>query len=361
MPHRVKDRRLLRLVSYALLALGAHLACHSQAAAATRPAPLTFIYQPMASPGGALAAALKRDRVLRQSLERLGLSLQMQPVKSGPEALAVLATGGAQISTLGDMPLLKAATEMQLLAVGLIKQNYTSVVGQKGLLPSDLKGKRIGYAHGTSGHFALMKVLASSGLSEAAAVLAPMEVTEMEEALVKGKIDAYAAWAPTPELTLARYPDRFTAIGKQKSLAFLVVSKQMADSHPEVPRELAAALLRAMNWFKDAGSLERGVAWNMSDIKALSGSQNRQISRSRLVQDLRADLKALQYTPRIPRGIDAEGSSLAEEFLFLKKLGKIPAPVAWSTVKGIFSFETLERVQKNPGKYQISRFDYEQN
>lgn len=361
MPHPIKCRTLRRFGIYALLTVGAILLCRSRAVAASSPVPLVFIYQPMASPGGALAAALKRDRILRQALERLGLSLQMKPVKSGAEATAVLASGEAQVATLGDMPLLKAATEMQLYAVGLIKQNYTSVVGPKGLLPSDLKGKRIGNAHGTSGHFALMKVLASSGLSEADAVLVPMEVTEMEEALVKGKIDAYAAWSPAPEMTLARYPDRFAAIGKQKSLAFLAVSKPVAQSHPELTRELAAALLRAMNWFEDAGALERGAAWNMSDIKALQGTRNRQIGQSRLVQDLRADLKAVGYTPRMPRGIAAEGSSLAEEFLFLKKLGKIPAPVTWATVKGIFKFDTLDRVQKNPGKYQTSRFDYGQH
>lgn len=362
MPRLCKGSALLRFGLSALLAVGATLFCLSAAAATSKPVvPVVFIYQPLASPGGALAAALKRDRILHRALERSGLSLQMRPVKSGAEAQALLASGDAQIATLGDMPLLKAACEMQLCAVALIKQNYASVVGPRGFLPGDLKGKRIGNAHGTSSHFALMKALASAGLSEADALLVPMEVTEMEDALVKGKIDAYAAWAPTPGLTLARYPERFAAIGKQKSLAFVAVSKQAVQSHPELARELAAALLRAMNWFRDDKALERGADWNLADIKALQANQSRQIGRSRLVQDLRADLKAVGHTPRLPRGIDAEGSSLAEEFQFLKKLGKIPAPVAWPDVKGIFSFEALQRVQKNPGKYQTSRFDYDQN
>ena len=362
MPRLGKGSALFRFGLCALLAVGATIFCRSVAAAASRPVvPVVFIYQPMASPGGALAAALKRDRILHRALERHGLSLQMRPVKSGPEAQALLGSGEAQISTLGDMPLLKTASEMPLCAVALIKQNYASVVGPRGLLPGDLRGKRIGNAHGTTSHFALMKALASAGLGEADALLVPLEVTEMEDALVKGKIDAYSAWAPTPELTLARYPERFAAIGKQKSLAFVAVSKQAAQSHPELAREVAAALLRAMNWFRDDKALERGADWNLADIKALQGNQNRPISRSQLVQDLRADLKAVGHTPRLPRGIDAEGSSLAEEFLFLKKLGKIPPRSNWSEVKGTFSFETLERVQKNPLKYQTSRFDYDQN
>lgn len=351
----------LRFGRHLLLALGMIVFSHSPARAAVKPVQLVFIYQPLASPGGVLAATLKRDRVLREALERSGISLQMQPVKNGAEALTLLASGGAHISTLGDMPLLKAATEMPLYAVALIKQNYGSLVGPKGLLPSDLKGKRIGNAHGTSGHFALMKTLASCGLTESDAVLVPMDVTEMEDALLKGKINAYAAWSPTPELTLARYPDRFAAIGKQKSVAFIVVSKPVADNHPELPRELVAALIRAMQWLKDDKALQRAVAWNLEELKLLSGNRNRQFNKVKLAEELRADLKTLGHSPRMPREINAEGSYLAEEFLFLKKLGKIPGAVPWGTVKGIFSFETVNRVQKNPARYRTARFDYEQN
>ena len=360
MPYLLKGKAYLRLRFHCLLHLAIALLCWAPWAAAAKPAPLVFCYQPMASPGGALAAMLQRDRILRQELERSGFSLRMVPVRNGSEAVTLLASGRAHISTLGDMPLLKGASEMPLYAFALIKQNYASVVGPKGLLPSDLKGKRIGNAYGTSSHFALMKTLASSGLTESDAALVPMEVTEMEDALLKGKIDAYAAWAPTPELTLSRYPDRFAAIGKQKSLAFLVISRPLADRHPELAPHVAAALVRAMNLFsKERKELETAADYNLRDIKALKGSQNQQMTQARLVKDLRTDLGSIGFSPRMPRGIEAEGSSLAEEFLFLKKLGKIPAAVTWSAVKGIFRFDILDRVGKNPKKYQTSRFDYD--
>jgi len=360
MPYLLKGKAYLRLRFHCLLQLAIALLCLAPGVAAAKPAPLVLCYQPMASPGGALAAMLQRDRILRQELERSGFSLQMAPVRNGSEAIALLTSGGAHISTLGDMPLLKGASEMPLYAFALIKQNYASVVGPKGLLPSDLKGKRIGNAYGTSSHFALMKTLASSGLTESDAALVPMEVTEMEDALLKGKIDAYAAWAPTPELTLSRYPDRFAAIGKQKSLAFLVISRPLADRHPELPRLVAAALVRAMNLLsKERKELECAADCNLRDIKAMKGAQNQQMTRARLAQDLRADLSSIGYSPRMPRGVEAEGSSLAEEFIFLRKLGKIPAAVTWSAVKGIFRFDILDRVSKNPKRYQTSRFDYD--
>ena len=323
--------------------------------------PLGFSYQPLASPGGALATALQRDRILREALARQGFQLTMLPVRDGGEAITQLAQGRAALSTMGDMPFIKAvASGMPLCAVTLLKQNYVSVIGPKGMMAADLKGKRIGNAFGTTGHFALMKTLAGSGMGEADAVLVPMEVNEMEDALLKGDIDAYAAWAPTPELTLARYPDRFAAIGKQKSIAFLAMSGKVAELHPEVPRLVAAALTRALMWVeRDRGALEKMARWNAADIAALNGKALPQAAQARLVQDLRSDLKAVGRVPRIPRGIEADGSSLCDEFLFLKKLGKVPASVQWGLLKGSFRFEYLDQVMKNPKQYRITRFDYD--
>ncbi|TGU74444.1 hypothetical protein E4633_02980 [Geomonas terrae] len=331
------------------------------AAVPAKPVPLGFSYQPLASPGGALAAALQHDRILREALARQGFQLTMLPVRDGSEAITQLSQGRVALATMGDMPFIKAvASGMPLCAVTLLKQNYVSVIGPKGMMAADLKGKRIGNTFGTTGHFALMKTLAGSGLSEADAVLVPMEVNEMEDALLKGEIDAYAAWAPTPELTLARYPDRFTAIGKQKSIAFLAMSAKVAELHPEVPRLLAAALTRALMWVeRDRGALQKVARWNAADIAALNGKALPTAAQARLAQDLRPDLKAVGRVPRLPRGIEADGSSLCDEFLFLKKLGKVPASVQWAMLKGSFKFEYLDQVMKNPKQYRITRFDYD--
>lgn len=358
----LNNMTLVRLGFYCLLHASLALLCGSDAAAGAKPAPLVLAYQPLASPGGALGATLQRDRVLRQSLERLGFSLEMVAVKDGGEAVKLLASGGAAVATMGDMPLLKAAGGLQLYAIALMKQNYASVVGPKGLLPIDLKGKRIGNNFGSSGHFALMKTLAGSGLSESDALLVPLEVTEMEEALLQGRIDAYAAWAPTPEMTLAHYPDRFAAIGRQKSVGFMVAAKPLADRHPELPNLLAAALVRAMNWFgKEGKALELAAGWNLRDIGALKGKPGQQINQARLAEDLRRELTAIGNSPRLPKGIAAQGSYLAEEFRFLQKLGKIPPSVAWSMLQPMFRFDYVDRVLKNAKQYQTARFDYEQN
>ncbi len=333
-----------------------------EAKGAGKPETVVFAYQPLASPGGAIVAAIKHDRILREELSRSGVSLQMVPVRDGGEATKFLSSGNAQVATMGDMPLLKAvAGGVPLYAIALVKQNYGAVVGPKGLLPSDLKGKRIANTFGSTGHFVLLKTLSSSGLAESDVTIVPMEVTEMEEALLKGKVDAYAAWAPTPELTLARYPDRFTAIGKHRSLAFIAFSKNLADRRPELPRQIAAALVRCMKWLaKDNRALERVAGWNHQDVKSLQ-PRHASLERRSQAEDLRRELSAIAFTPRMPKGIDAEGGAMAEEFRFLKKVGKIPPTVPWQVCQGAFRFDYVDRVLHNAAKYRIARFDYDQN
>lgn len=345
-----------------LLALAVARPSRCEAKGAAKPETVVFTYQPLASPGGAIVAALKHDRILREELSRSGVSLQMVPVRDGGEATKFLSSGKAQVATMGDMPLLKAvAGGVPLYAIALLKQNYGAVVGPKGLLPSDLKGKRIANTFGSTGHFVLLKTLSSSGLAESDVTMVPMEVTEMEEALLKGKVDAYAAWAPTPELTLARYPDRFTAIGKHRSLSFVVFSKGLADRRPELPRQMCAALARCMKLLaKDNRALERVAKWNLQDIKSLQPRQASREARSQ-AEDLRRELSAIAFTPRMPKGLEAEGGSMAEEFRFLQKLGKIPPMVPWQLIQGTFRFDYMDQVLHNAAKYRIARFDYAQN
>lgn len=355
---------LRRFALILLVQLALVLSQHCQAAAkgTATPETILFTYQPLASPGGALAAALQHDRILHDELSRIGVSLQMVPVRDGGEATSYLSSGKAQLATLGDMPFLKAvAAGVPLYAIALIKQNYGSVVGPKGLLPSDLKGKRIANTFGSTGHFVLLKTLSSSGLRESDVTIVPMEVTEMEQALLKGKVDAYAAWAPTPEVTLARYPDRFTAIGKHRSVAFIAFSKSLADRRPELPRQVAAALARCMKWLaKDKGALEQVAGWNLQDIMALQGKRTSQGVRSN-AEELHRELSSIAFTPRMPKGIDAEGGSIGEEFRFLKKLGKIPSSVTWQSCQGAFRFDYVDQVLHNAARYRIARFDYGQN
>ncbi len=109
------------------------------------------------------------------------------------------------------------------------------------------RGRRIGYAFGSNAHYALLNTLTSAGLDESMLTLVPMEVTEMPKALHEGKIDAFAAWEPTPFITVKQYPET-VIIHKSLSSGYMYFKREFFDKHPEIVRLFLAAEIRAINW-----------------------------------------------------------------------------------------------------------------
>jgi len=320
---------------------------------------LVIAYQPLASPGCVLMELLSRDQLLRRALARSGLTLRLHPVSNGSEAITALRKGEVTLTTLGDMPALELAATTPVMIFAQLKQNYAMVVGRKGLTARELKGKRIGNVHASSGHFALLKVLQSAGLGEKDVTLVALPVSQMPDALQKGTIDAFAAWEPTPSLAIANAPDRLAAIGRQNTSAYLVANRTMLERHPEVGHQVAAALVRAMGWLKEANHLQQAVALNLATIGELNNGspQNRPEQLQRIVA---ADLAAIRYSPRLaPLTPPRDTASLAAEFGFLKTLGKIPPLVDWEEIQRSLNRTIVDQVIRNPGHYQTTRYAYD--
>jgi ABC-type nitrate/sulfonate/bicarbonate transport system substrate-binding protein len=329
--------------------------------AADRTAPLVFASQPLSAPGGTLATLLKHDRILRQELASMGLALQVIAVKKGGDAINMMQSGAADMATLGDMPMLEAAATMPLSIFARSRFSSISLVGEKGILGKDLKGKLIGYAPGTNGHFALLKILAGSGLHETDVKLAPMDVTEMGAALLQKKIDAFSAWEPTPEATIAANPNRFGVIGRQSSVSHVVIMQSTAGRHPELRFHLAAALVRAINWIgHDRKALLLATDWTLEDMRTLTGTAS-MLTHNQMASVITRELEALSHSPKIPSETAADSSMLAEELLFLKKHGKVSAAATWDSIRASFDFKAMEQVMKQPQIYQLTRYDYESN
>ena len=329
--------------------------------ATDRTSSLVFASQPFSAPSGTLASLLKRDRILRQELAAMGLALQVVAVKKGGDAIKLMQSGAADMATLGDMPMLEAAATLPLTILARSRISPISLVGEKGTLVNNLKGKQIGYAPGTNGHFALLKILTGSGLNETDVKLAPMDVTEMGSALLQKKIDAFSAWEPTPEATIAANPNRFGVIGRQASASHVVLLQSTAGRHPELRFHLAAALARAINWIRhDRKALLLATGWTLEDMPALTGTASL-LPHEQLAALITRELEALGHSPKIPRETAGDSSLLAEELLFLKEQGKVSAAATWDSIRASFDFKAMEQVMKQPQIYQLTRYDYESN
>jgi ABC-type nitrate/sulfonate/bicarbonate transport system substrate-binding protein len=318
-------------------------------------------YQPLASPGGALVEVIRRDRLFRKELQHKGIRLRLMPTNSGGEAARLIKEGALDASFAGDMPTIELALSTPVTIMGPIKRNYAAVVAQRGITPRELKGKRIGYVYATSGHYALLKTLQNGGLTEQDVTLVPVEISKMTEALLTGKIEAFAAWEPTPSSILSKYPDRYSVTGRQISTSYLVITKKLAAKHPENTFLLAAAVARAMHWMgQDISNLKKAVAWNQATINSLSGS-SAAISVEDLQKQLLSDIQIMRHSKGFSSITDNGNRLLADEFDFLKKIGKLPKTAQWETVRKSFDNDLMDRIYRTPSASLIKRFDYDLN
>lgn len=319
---------------------------------------VTVAYQPYASPSGALLEVIKRDRILQHALERNGMRLKVKLVHKGSDVTEGLRQKTVEVTTMGEMPLIETAVSVPVVVIGQHKQNFASVVTQRGTTAKELKGKRVGNAFATSGHYVLLKTLKNAGLDERDITLVQMDVTEMPNALLQGKIDAFAAWEPTPSSFIARHPDRFSSIGRQSNSAYLLLERSATVRHPELTGLFAASMARAINWIsKSRANLKQAATWNHESMQQLSG-KTPAVSVEELSRQLFTDLQHINHTARLPAQIARPNSPLAEVFDFLKTTGKLPQTAQWEQVRGMFTPEVMERAYRNPAGSGINRFDY---
>lgn len=349
---------MLMLLCCAIL-LNMSLLCPGASAGTAPDNEVTIAYQPFASPSGIVLETVKRDRILKQALAARGVTMRFMPVYKGSDAMAALKKGEIQFTTAGDMSALEIATTIPIQLIGQMKQNYSSVVGLRGQTAHGLKGKRIATVFASTGHFALLKTLASVGLTEQDIKLITMEVNEMPDALREGKIDAFSAWEPIPTLAISRHPELFGTIGRQVSLAYLVVRRSYAEQQPEVTRQVMAALIRSMTWLKKERNLKKAAEWNLAGMVVLTGKPSH-TTVAEICRTSTADLAAINYSPHISRAVNSSSTKiLSEELNFLIAIGRLPRDVSWERIRAIFSPDVVDQVLRNSRKYSLKQYDYE--
>jgi len=319
---------------------------------------VSFAYFPQAVPVAVLGEVIKRDRLLGKALHRLNTEIRFQTLAKGNDALPLLRTGQLDGIMFSDLPTIEACYQSKLHIVGIVKQSYSAVVGRKGTMVSDLRGKRIGNAIGSTSHYALMQALATARLTEHDVTIVPMDVNAMPQALAQGGVDAFAAWEPIPTAALSRYPDRFTILFRQKSNSYFVLTQNLVTTHPDVARELAAALVRAIHWLeRDRKNLSRASRWTIRTMREFTGKEP-SLTEADITRITRNDLIDIPSAPLLPKGAENPGSILAKQFEFLKLVGRLPVGASWETVQRSFNRDLIQQVLANPKRYPLYRFDY---
>lgn len=318
---------------------------------------VTFVYFPLAVPVAVLGETLKRDRVLQQALQREGYGIEFKTLAKGPDALPLIRQRQIGAILFSDMPSIEASSTAHMLIAGTVKRSYASVVARHGALLERLRRKKVGNVFGSTSHYALLQALDSVQLAEQDVNIVPMELTEMPDALAAGRIDAFAAWEPTPTAALKKYPGQFSVIHRQVSLSFFLVCGELVAAKPAVADAIAAALVRSIRWMKRGGNLETASSWALKGMQDFSGKPSA-LSVRDIADITRSDLLEVPGAPLITAADKDAASALGREFDFLKGIGKIPPQSSRERFLDSIRPDLMQRVLRKQAHYRINSFDY---
>lgn len=313
--------------------------------------------QPLAFTISVISEAMKRDTVLKTALAKQDLELRFHPFFKGADANFFLLRGDLEAVIAGDMPTITAAAVSDVTIVAQNLLGFNSIVADRPKLIKDLRGKRIGYAFGSAAHFNILQALSSEGLEETDVNLIQLNVNEMPEALVQGKIDAFSAWEPTPTIALAEF-DEFVAIHRCLVSTFLYFSRSFANQYPQAVRQVVASQLRSIQWLRNRKSnIQQACGWTAQSQRDFAG-QKTMLSTEQCISLLKGDLLDIGNVSSIPKQDLEVGGRLFGEFKFLKEFGKIPGEVGWNKVKSSFDLTVIKDVLVVPKEFQINTYEY---
>lgn len=312
--------------------------------------------QPNAYPLAFISTVMQHDKLLAADLKKQGLQLKIFAYNKGPDIVRFVGGGKIEMAFLGDMPTVNTIASTPTLVIGLGKRNFSSVVSHEASRLEQLRGKKVGYAAGTSSHLVLLRGLEAAKMSERDVELKPMEPAQMPDALEDGSIAAFSAWEPTPSIAFERNPKN-KAIYRAVATDWVVFARDFAEKKPDAANALIASYVRAINWMrKKPANLEQAADWVLAGTQAFTGAPPK-LSKNAAIEIARRDLLGVSGAPAIPAKIDGE-VPLARELAFLKGQGKISAQVDDSVLKRAFAYEALKQIQAQPQRYKVFTFDY---
>jgi len=185
-----------------------------------------------------------------------GLDVAIANFSSGRQALETVLGGGADVATAAESPVTAATFANQKVAL-LSRIEYSqlkTLVAFPGYKkPSDLKGKKLGYAAGTGSEVYTAELLKRIGLTKADVTLVALRPQDMAAALASGGVDAYSIWEPHIANGRKALGDKAQLIDLENVYAEtmnIVVTEDYARKNPKVSAALLKSLIEAEQWLK---------------------------------------------------------------------------------------------------------------
>jgi sulfonate transport system substrate-binding protein len=191
-------------------------------------------------------------------LHKLPFKVSWADFTSGPPMLQALSAGSLDLGGVGDAPpVFAAAGGARIAVVGALAtnpQNAGLLVPKDSTIHSisQLKGKKIAVAQGSSADYHLLTVLRKAGLSVHDVTLEYLQPAEGLAALSSGNVDAWDVWAPFIQEATAQQGARIlvNGVGYGSNYSYEVAAKDSITNAVKAKeiREYLTALDKAHLW-----------------------------------------------------------------------------------------------------------------
>ena len=202
-----------------------------------------------------------------------GITVKMTQFADGPSEIAAMKQGSMDLAFIGPgAHKLCSQGEAQVFLMQHMGDG-DCILGLNGVKTlEELKGKKVGYAAGTSSENILTTALASVGLSMEDVEALSMEADALTTAALSGQVDAVAAWSPM-SLTILEKGKDVTDICSNADFATMaspgswVVNPDWAAKNADVIVRFNRAMFKAMD-FASAATTDDAVAQEVAGYVA---------------------------------------------------------------------------------------------
>lgn len=233
--------------------------------------------------GGSLPI-LKGQGTLEKRLNELGVTVEWTEFAAGPPLLEALNTGSVDLGSTGQTPPIFAqAAGTPLVYIAAIAATPN---GQALLVPKDspikavseLKGKKVAFAKGSSAHFFTINVLQEAGLQYSDIEPVFLTPPDARAAFDGGSVDAWVIW--DPYLTIARKATEARVLHDGSSLtpthSYYLAARSFTEQHPDI---LDVALEEIQKVEKWSGENPQEVAKILAPVIGVDASILEEVAR----------------------------------------------------------------------------------
>jgi sulfonate transport system substrate-binding protein len=197
----------------------------------------------------------RQQAILEKHFAEKQIAIKWIEFTSGPPLLEAMSTASVDFGAVGDTPPIFAQAANANIAY-VAGSPITN--GQGILVPAsstirtiaDLRGKRIGFAKGTSAHNVLIATLEKAGLTYEDITPVYLSPPDAGPAFANGSIEAWAIWDPYFAIGEKRQNGRIliNAYEVAKTNSFYLANRDFANANVQHTRDVIAGLAEAARW-----------------------------------------------------------------------------------------------------------------